>query len=71
LDALDGEEVIDALKKIVVALEGHPAPKPIRADEPIRSGHLEKRTAAQPAEASKKGGEIASPSVRRMRIEWD
>lgn len=72
LDTPDGEEVIEALSKIVVALEDHPAPRAIRADEPIRSEHLEKRTAAEPAEASKKGGEIAaSPPVRRMRIEWD
>jgi DNA-binding MarR family transcriptional regulator len=71
LEDPDREEVIDALSKIVVVLEG-PAPRAIRAHEPIRSEHLEKRTPAEPAEASKKGGEIAaSPPVRRMRIEWD
>lgn len=72
LEDPEREEVIDALSKIVVALEGHPAPRAIRAGEPIRSEHLEKRTPAEPAEASKKRGEIAaSPPVRRMRIEWD
>lgn len=72
LEDSDREEVIDALSKVVVALEGHSGPTAVRSHEPIRSKHLEKRTAAQPAEASKEVGEIAaSPPVRRMRIEWD
>ena len=72
LDAPDREEVIDALSKVVVALEGHSGRSGTRSDEPIRSEHLQKRTAAQPADASKKVGEIATnPPVRRMRIEWD
>ena len=65
----DRKEVIDALGKVVFALEGHSA---VQSEEPIRSKHLEKQTAARPAEASKKVGEIATnPPVRRMRIEWD
>jgi len=73
LKALDRAEVIDALAKVVDALEGHRA---IRPDDPIRLEQLEKRTAAEPANASKKDGEIAAsppvrPPVRKMRIEWD
>jgi len=76
LDDLDREEVIDALSKVVVALEGHPGQSAIRAEEALPSrrisGHLEKQTAARPAEASKKVGETpTNPPVRRMRIEWD
>ena len=72
LEDLDREEVIDALSKVVVALEGGAAHRATRSDEPIRSEHLRKQTAAQSAEASKKVGEKATnPPVRRMRIEWD
>ena len=76
LDDLDREEVIGALSKVVVALEGHSGRNAIPAEEPIRSRrfseHLENQTAARPAEASKKVGEIpTNPPVRRMRIEWD
>lgn len=72
LEGLDREEVIAALSKIVVALEGDSGRSAVRSEEPIRSKHLEKQTAARPAEASKKGGEITTnPPVRRMRIEWD
>lgn len=72
LEESDREEVIDALGKMVVALESHSGRTGTRSDEPVRSEHLQKRTAAQPAEASKKVGEIATnPPVRRMRIEWD
>lgn len=72
LDDPDREEVIDALSKVVIALEGDSGRSAIRSEEPIRSKHLEKQTAARPAEASKKVGEIATnPPVRRMRIEWD
>jgi len=73
LKALDRAEVIDALAKVVDALEGN---RGIRPDDPIRLEQLEKRTAAEPAKASKKDGEIAAsppvrPPVRKMRIEWD
>lgn len=72
LDDLDREEVIAALSKIVLALEGDSGRSAVRSEEPIRSKQLEKQTAARPAEASKKVGEIATnPPVRRMRIEWD
>ena len=72
LEDPDREQVIDALSKVVVALEGHSGRSAIPSDEPIRFEHLQKRTAAQPAEASKEVGEIArNPPVRRMRIEWD
>lgn len=76
LDDPDREGVIDALSKVVVALEGLSGHSAIRSEEPIPSSHfsrhLQKQTAARPVEASKKVGEIATnPPVRRMRIEWD
>jgi DNA-binding MarR family transcriptional regulator len=72
LKALDRAEVIDALGKVVDALEGHYDPRATLADDPIRLEQLDKRTAAEPTKASKEDGEIAaSPPVRRMRIEWD
>jgi DNA-binding MarR family transcriptional regulator len=72
LKVLDRAEVIDALGKVVDALEGHYDHRATQPDEPIRLEQLEKRTAAEPTKASKKDGErAASPPVRRMRIEWD
>ncbi len=72
LEDPDREEVIDALSKVVVALEGGPGHRAIQTDEPARPEYLEKQTAARPVQASKKIGEkTMNPPVRRMRIEWD
>ena len=75
LEDLDRAEVIDALSKVVDALEGHDATRPVPADPP-RLEQLKTRTPVQPAEASKKVGDTVGdttvrPPVRRMRIEWD
>jgi len=71
----DRTEVINALSKVAAVLQGN---------EPVRRGDLSKppefradrsdrRTAAEPPEASKKevGKAPVSPPTRRMRIEWD
>ncbi len=71
LNDLDRAEVIDALSKVVDALEGHDD-KVLPAGDSIRIDQSKTRTAVQPAEASKKVGQGAvGPPVRRMRIEWD
>lgn len=68
LKELDRAEVIDALSKVVQALEEQEE-RIEPASEFIRAAHLEERTAVQPAEASKET--TVGPPVRRMRIEWD
>lgn len=70
----DRMEVIDALSKVAAVLQGN---------EPVRRGDLstppefradgsDRRTAAEPPEASKEVGRApVSRPTRRMRIEWD
>lgn len=72
LNDLDRAEVIDALSKVVDALEAHDENRVPPASHPIRIEQLKTRTAVQPAEASQKVGQgTVRPTVRRMRIEWD
>jgi DNA-binding MarR family transcriptional regulator len=72
LNDLDRAEVIDALSKVVDALEGHDENRVPPAGDSIRIEQLKTQTAVQPAEASQKGGQgPVGPPVRRMRIEWD
>ena len=72
LNDLDRAEVIDALSKVVDALEGHDENKVPPAGDSISIAPLKSRTAVQPAEASQKGAQRpVGPPVRRMRIEWD
>jgi DNA-binding MarR family transcriptional regulator len=71
LKDLDRAEVIDALSKVVEALEKHEE-RIEPASEFIRAAHLEERTPVEPSEASQKRGQVTvRPPVRRMRIEWD
>ena len=72
----DKAEVVDALQKLVIALEGPRIRTAAPSLSALRPAPTEKRTAVRPAEASKKetGETPVSPpprSSRRMRIEWD
>lgn len=73
LTDLDRSEVIDALSKVVGALEGHDEGRIDPTRELVRFEQLKVRTAVPVAEASKKevGETAVGPPVRRMRIEWD
>lgn len=72
LNDLDRAEVIDALSKVVDALEGHDENRVPPAGDSISIAPFKSRTAVQPADASQKGAQgPVGPPVRRMRIEWD
>jgi DNA-binding MarR family transcriptional regulator len=73
LNDLDRAEVIDALGKVVAALEGHDENIVPPARDSILNERLKTRTAVEPAQASQKRGQepVSPPPVRRMRIEWD
>lgn len=67
----DRAEVIDALSKVVNAIEGHDHESAKPATRLVHLEQMAVRTAVQPAEASKEVRETTVPPVRRMRIEWD
>jgi DNA-binding MarR family transcriptional regulator len=72
LKDLDRAEVIDALSKVVDALEGHDENRVVPTRDSTHSERLKSRTPVEPSEASQKGGQgTVGPPVRRMRIEWD
>jgi DNA-binding MarR family transcriptional regulator len=86
LDESDRMEVIDALAKVVAALEEPLDGKPSRQmrkamaeRRPVQGRESPSRTAVKPSEASKESGEptVRLPArlpvrpVRKMRIEWD
>lgn len=72
LEETDRLGVIDALSKVVGALEGHREGKARPVDYPVHPRRFAGRTAAQPTEASNEvGGIPVVPPVRRMKIEWD
>lgn len=72
LNASDQTEVVDALNKFVVALEGPEQRKTMPTRHPVQVGRSKSRTAVDPPEASNEAVEKrVVPPVRRMRIEWD
>jgi DNA-binding MarR family transcriptional regulator len=76
LNAPDQTEVVDALNKLVIALEGPQVRRDAPALAAVPLAPPKRRTAVEPPEASKEeAGEtpVSSPprSPRRMRIEWD
>lgn len=76
LSAPDQAEVMDALSKLVIALERPNVGRAVPQPATVRPALPKKRTAVEQPEASKKetGQTTVSPPVkrpRRMRIEWD
>jgi DNA-binding MarR family transcriptional regulator len=74
LNDLDRAEVIDALGKVVIALEGRDESRVLPTSDSIHPERFSSQTPLESSEASQKGGQgTMRPPVRRrrMRIEWD